>query len=219
MSRNRYINEDGEFIVRASALGNCMASPNKTELSAGAKTYVKTAFKETYLNYSEELDLKQLDKGIVCENEAIKIVSKFYNEPYVKNEDRFTNGYIKGECDIAYKDKIRDIKCSWSKKTHPLTPEDAKSTKYEWQGRAYMMLWDKNNFYLDYVLMNTPDHLVPKYEDYELHRGCEDLSLELRITTIHFERDYKKESQIIQRVNLMRDYWNSLKKQFNIKNK
>ena len=38
MKSNSYLNDEGEFIVRCSALGSVMASPSKNELSVGAKT-------------------------------------------------------------------------------------------------------------------------------------------------------------------------------------
>ena len=94
-------------------------------------------------------------------------------------------------------------------------PEDAKSTGYEWQGRAYMMLWDKEEFYLDYCLMDTPEKLIPKWENKQLHQMSH-LNINLRITTVEYKRDLQKEQQIIQRIKNCRIYWNLLKEKFNI---
>ncbi len=168
--KNRYLNEEGEFIVRCSQLGNIMASPKKDELSVGAKTYVKNAFKETYLEYQLSIENKKLDKGILMENEAIRLISEKYKEPYIKNEERRSNGFIIGTCDVNHIDKIRDTKCSWDKTTFPLLPEDGKSSTYEWQGRGYMMLWNKEQFFLDYCLVDTPESLLKEWDDINLHQ-------------------------------------------------
>ena len=213
---SRYLNSDGEFVVRCSALGDVMASPDNLKLSVGAKSYVKKAFKETYWKYDKIIEGAKLDKGIFMEEKAIELIAKYYGEPYVKNEEKRTNSFIIGTCDIAYDNKIRDVKCSWSKDTFPIQPEDAKSSKYEWQGRAYMMLWNKEEFHLDYCLMDTPKTLIPVWESNDLHL-TNGLSIEQRITTLSFMRDLKKEKQIIQRVEGCRIYWNELKKYFKIK--
>ena len=218
MKKSNYLNKEGQFFVRCSALGTVMASPSKLEISVGAKTYVRNAFKETYLEYENIIESPKFDKGNFMEEQAIKLVSDYYEEPYEKNEEKRTNGYISGTCDIAYGNKIRDIKCPWSKVTFPLFEEDAKSTQYEWQGRGYMMLWNKDFFYLDYCLMDTPKTLIPAWEGSDIHTVL-NLSNELRIKTLKYERDLTKEKQIIQRVTGMRLYWDELKKQLNNKNK
>ena len=216
MKSNSYLNSDGEFIIRCSALGQVMASPNKNDMSVGAKTYVKNAFKETYLQYRTVIKGAALDKGNLVEDEAIQLVSNLYNEPYVKNEELRTNGFIKGSCDVEYQNKIRDIKCSWSKSSFPLFREDGKNTGYEWQGRGYMMLWNKDEFYLDYCLMDTPEDLIASWERLDIHHASH-LEIDLRVTTLFFERDLEKEKQIIQRVKNCRAYWNELKDNFKIK--
>jgi len=214
--KNRYLNEKGEFIVRCSSLGNVMASPKKNELSVGAKTYVKNAFKETYLEYRTVIEGPKLEKGNIMEEKAISLIAYKYGEDYVKNDIMISNGFIQGTCDVAFGNKIRDVKCPWNKSSFPLMPEDAQSTNYEWQGRGYMMLWNKEEFYLDYCLMDTPRELIPSWESDELHLG-EYLPIDLRVTTLKFTRDLEKELQIIQRVKLCRQYWEELKLNFKIK--
>ena len=214
--KNNYLNKEGEFIVRCSALSSVMASPKKIELSVGAKTYVKNAFKETYLEYKNIIKSPKFDKGNIMEEQAIELISELYNEPYEKNEEERTNGFIKGTCDVSFENKIRDTKCPWSKVTFPLFEEDAKSTVYEWQGRGYMMLWNKDEFYLDYCLMDTPEELIPAWENEEIHISSH-LPIDLRVTTISYIRDLEKEQQIIQRVKGCRLYWNELKAKFKIK--
>ena len=215
--QSRYLNENGDLILRPSSLGDIMANGKvKGELSVGAKTYVKTLFKKIYLKYEDSLDVKEIEKGITQEDEGIELINIYYDQQYKKNEITVTNGYLTGTCDIQHEDHIRDIKLSWSKKTFPLFKEDAVNTKYEWQLRAYMMLYDKERAFLDYCLIETNPKLIPAWESMELHQ-VNDLPLHMRITTLEFQRDYTLEGLIIEKIELCRREFNSLKNQFNIK--
>ena len=123
---------------------------------------------------------------------------------------------IRGTCDILADEYIRDVKLSWSKKTFPLFKEDAGSSLYEWQLRAYMMLYDREYAFLDYCLIQTNPALIPAWEPLDMHKVNE-LPLNMRVTTLRYDRDYMLESQIIDRIELARIEWENLKSQFNIK--
>jgi hypothetical protein len=219
IKKRHWLNEDDELILRPSKIADVMASANKNELSAGAKTFLINAFKETYWGYEDGIEGEALSKGIAQEEDAIELVSKFYKEDYTKNEERRSNGFIRGTCDIFHEEfglkKIRDVKCSWSKKSFPITKDQARNTKYEWQGRAYMWLWDADEFHLDYCLMPTPESLLKPWENKDLH-NVDDLDISQRITSVSFLRNYEHEAQMINRITLLRQEWNSLKKQFKI---
>jgi len=215
--KSRYINENGELILRPSSIGNIMANGKvKGELSVGAKTYIKNIFKKVYLGYEEELGGKEIEKGITQEHEGIELVNLYYDKKYKKNELTATNGYLIGTADIVSGNYIRDIKLSWSKKTFPLFKEDAINSLYEWQLRAYMMLYDKDRAFLDYCLIETSSHLIPAWESKELHE-VNGLPLNMRVTTLEFVRDYSLEGLIIEKISLCRIEWNKLKQQFKIK--
>jgi hypothetical protein len=206
----KYLNEQGELILRPSSLGKIMTNGKvKGELSAGAKTYLKTLFKETYLGYEEELDGKEITKGITQEHEGIELLNLLHSKKYMKNEQTVSNGWIKGTADIVVKNYIRDVKLSWSKKTFPLFPEDAKNDLYEWQLRGYMLLYDKPKAYLDYCLIETDPKLVPAWESYELHR-VNDIPVNMRVTTLQFERDMYLESLIYEKIELCRREWKNM---------
>ena len=214
--RSRYLNEEGQLVLRPSSLGNIMANgKTKGELSAGAKTYIKTIFKKVYLGFEEELGGKEIEKGITQEQEGIDLLNLYYDKSYKKNEVTVTNGYLIGTCDIKHGNYIRDVKLSWSKKTFPLFKEDAGNSLYEWQLRAYMMLYDKQKAFLDYCLIQTNPKLVPAWESMEMH-NVNDLPLNMRVTTIMYDRDYMLESLIIEKIELCRMEWSKLKQQFKI---
>lgn len=214
--KSRYLNEEGQLVLRPSSLGNIMANgKSKGELSAGAKTYIKTIFKKVYLGFEEELGGKEIEKGITQEQEGIDLLNLYYDKKYKKNEVTVTNGYLTGTCDIKHGNYIRDVKLSWSKKTFPLFKEDAGSSLYEWQLRAYMMLYDKQKAFLDYCLIETNPKLIPTWESLDMHK-VNDLPLNMRVTTLEYDRDYSLESLIIEKIELCRIEWNKLKNQFKI---
>ncbi len=57
-----------------------------------------------------------------------------------------------------------------------------------------MMLWDVDEFEIDYCLVNTPDHLIG-YEDPLLH-VVEHIAPELRVTRVVYKRDKELEDKI-----------------------
>jgi hypothetical protein len=217
MNKSRYLNEAGQLRLRPSAIGNIMANgKSKGELSVGGKTYIKTLFKKVYLGYEDELSGKEIEKGITQEDEGIELLNLVYDKKYKKNMITMDADIMRGTCDILADEYIRDVKLSWSKKTFPLFKEDAGSSLYEWQLRAYMMLYDREHAYLDYCLIETNPTLIPAWEPLELHK-VNDLPLNMRVTTLRYDRDYTLESQIIDRIELARLEWENLKSQFNIK--
>lgn len=208
---SKFLNSDGDLFIRASQIGKIMTAGKKPgELSVGAKSYVKELFVQYWYGFEEKLEGHAIKKGLWLEESAIEMLAKKYDMPYVKNEETRGNGFVQGTADIVADNHIRDIKCSWSKKTFPLFPEDARNPIYEWQLRAYMMLYDKDVSYLDYCLMPTPKSLIPAWEDVSLHEGIEKLDVATRVTTIEIVRDLSKESEMIGKVLQCRTYWNEL---------
>lgn len=178
----------------------------KPTLSAGAKTEVEKLVKAEYLLYkgAQLFSSKETEKGNLCEQEAIDLLSEFYFDTFEKNEEYFSNEFIMGTPDIHKNKTIRDTKCPWSKLTMPLTKKDAYNVDYEWQMRGYMWLTESDEAFVHYVLVNTPEHLI-KGEDLLLHK-VDSLPLEKRIFTIKFNRDLELEKMIENQVKLCRAY-------------
>jgi hypothetical protein len=128
-----------------------------------------------------------------------------------KNTERKENAWITGECDIATPSKIIDIKSPWSLATFPATSERGQDKTYEWQGRAYMWLWDVDQFEVAYCLVNTPEELVG-YEQPELH-FVDHITPDLRVTRVIYERDKSLEEKIMQRVTDANAYLDQMVKQ------
>lgn len=183
----------------------------KDVLSVGAKTAIEKIAKELVYGYDEQVSSKYMEKGIMVEDQSIALYNEVFFTNHVKNTERRTNAWITGECDIATPPKIIDIKSSWSLATFPATAARGEDKTYEWQGRAYMWLWDVDQFEIAYCLVNTPSELIG-YEQEELHY-VDHINPELRVTRVQYTRDKELEEKIKQRVEDANLYLDAMVKQ------
>jgi hypothetical protein len=89
--------------IRASQLGKIMTSPrSKGEvLSQTAKTYIQELALEDKYGIRKDINSRYMDKGNIVEDEAIQLASSVLElEFVVKNEEYFSNDYIKGTPDV-----------------------------------------------------------------------------------------------------------------------
>jgi hypothetical protein len=136
------------------------------ELSDTAKAFVRKVWLQVQKGVYIDIKSKYLEKGLYREEDAISLLTDVDGVFYVKNEERRSNSDHTGECDIfkefPEKKVIIDIKCSWNPETFMNSEPDS---DYEWQGRIYMELWDADEFYLRYCLLDAPEHMVQKEKD------------------------------------------------------
>ena len=193
---------------RASQMGKLMTtSRSKTHLlSQTAKSYINQIAKEDFFGYTSPLVNRYLEKGTNQELESIQLLNAVRFEDFKKNDVRQTNDFMTGECDIVTVSSIIDIKTSWSIDTFPELPEDIDAKDYEWQGRAYMYLYDKPEFELVYCMVSTWDEFLTQYDDKTLHK-VDHIDPAKRITSIFFERDMELEQQMIERCQLATEYY------------
>jgi hypothetical protein len=181
---------------------------SEPELPKGAKTYVEGLVDQHVYNYYDSIDNKYVKKGLAVEDSeeedinksAIKIASALFFTDYSKSSSYLSKGYFHGHPDIEDEDEqmIIDIKSSWNKKTFPKRPEDGHDSTYEWQGKLYCHMKGWKKFRLCYVLMSTPEELVPDNENDSLHY-CDDLPLNLRVTYLDYELTDKDIEKIERR--------------------
>lgn len=192
------------MVVRASSISKLMTKPrSKSEqFSETALTHLKELALEEVLGIRQELDNKYVEKGKQCEHQSIELLNSVTFESYTKHDGRVTKHNITGECDILTPSIIRDVKTSWSANTFPWFYDDAlknvKASGYEWQLRAYMMLYDVNKASIDYCLISTPDELYG-WED-ELAHVVDHISESKRVTSVYFDRDMELEALMIDTV-------------------
>jgi hypothetical protein len=193
---------------RASQIGKLMTtSRSKTDvLSQTAKSYINQIAKQDFYGYESPIINRYLDKGTNQELESIQLLNAVRFEDFHKNSVRKTNDFMTGECDIVTVSSIIDIKTSWSIDTFPELPEDIDSNQYEWQGRAYMYLYDKPEFELVYCMVSTWDEFLTQYDDKALHK-VDHIDPAKRITSMLFERDLELEQQMIERCQLATEYY------------
>jgi hypothetical protein len=179
-------------------------------LSQTAKSYIIQKAKEDFFDYRSELNSKYITKGLAQEQDSINLLNLVRLEDYKKNEDRVENEWLSGCCDIITDTFIIDIKTSWSLDTFPATSYELKDlSDYEWQGRAYMWLYDMPSFELCYVMVSTAPELLGEYENGALHY-VEHIAPEKRITSITFERDKEIEIQMAERLILATEFYNEV---------
>lgn len=173
-------------------------------LSVGAKTAIEKLAKQFVYGYDEEISSKYMEKGILVEDHSIDLYNSVFFTNYQKNTERKTNDWITGECDIFTPAKIIDIKSPWSLATFPATAQVGQDKTYEWQGRAYMWLWDVDLFEVAYCLVNTPEELIG-FDQPELHY-VDHITPELRVTRVQYTRDKTLEEKIKARVEAANEY-------------
>ena len=212
--------------IRCSSLGQVMTnSRKKGELSKTAQSCVKQIVKEEVLGVRRMLSNKYLDKGIIMEDAAIDLVVERYElDPFTtaKNEEYFENDFIKGTPDLILEDSVRDIKCSWGIDTFPLFDTEIPTKDYYWQLMGYMALTGKRKAFLDYCLVDTPEHLIQRELDSMAYRGGElshdaqdevrrnmtfgHVSIELRVKTFEVEWSEEAWEQIKERIKECGDF-------------
>jgi hypothetical protein len=191
---------------RASSLSKIMTDPKSKDekLSVGAKTFLEEVAKEFVYSYHKVVTGKEMEKGTLVEGDSIDLYNSVFFTSYTKNTERKENDWLTGECDIFTGSKIIDIKSSWSLATFPATSAAGIDKDYEWQGRAYMMLWDVDDFENAYCLVNTPDDLIG-YEDAALHY-VDHIDPALRVTITPYKRDKALEDKIKYRAEAAQEY-------------
>lgn len=206
------------MIFRPSQLGKLMTnSRSKSEvLSETAKSEIRRIAKQQFYGYNTELKTKPMIKGTDWEQVGIDLLNNVRFTNYTKNENRVTNDYLSGCCDIITDDLIIDIKSSWSLETFPATPSEAESSDYEWQGRAYMMLYDRPAFELIYTMYTTPDELLTEWDNLSIHR-VDHIDPAKRITVVRYERDLMYEELIIERLRHCSEYYSQYVNELNNK--
>jgi len=204
---------------RASQLGKLMTSSRtKGEaLSQTAKSYIIQKAKKDFFEYRSELNSKYITKGLAQEQDSINLLNLVRLEDYKKNEERVENEWLSGCCDIITETSIIDIKTSWSLDTFPATTYELKDlSDYEWQGKAYMWLYDMPSFELCYVMVSTAPEIMGEYENGALHY-VDHIAPEKRITSITFARDKEIEIQMAERLILATEFYNEVLTQLNNK--
>jgi hypothetical protein len=199
-----------DVLFRCSSIGKLMTEPKTLKegpLSVGAKTYIRELAAQEIFGVDFEVSSKEMEKGILCEEDAIALVGRVRGLDLAKNNERRKDEFFMGECDVFHAPtrEGRDTKCSWSAKTFPISLTDCQDKLYEFQMRAYMRLWDAPRWHVDYVLLDTPAHLIG-YEPMHMHIVGH-LPEHMRLTTWTVERDMEIEARMVEKTKHARAYF------------
>lgn len=178
----------------------------------------------------KEFTSKYTDKGIDCEDDAIKFVAEQYGWGNVsKNQERFIEDeHIDGTPDVIRANSVEDIKCPWWCFTFPIFDKDLPNKDYEWQGHGYMAILKKKQFGLHYCLMDAPEKFIDMQARKEANRlGMNEVEYELfeevkakmtyshlpaklRLKSYYFEQNIVAELAVREKVELIRKYIKTL---------
>lgn len=203
---------------RPSQLGKLMTnSRSKSEvLSETAKSEIRKIAKQDFYGYNLDIKTKPMIKGTDWEQDGIDLLNKVRFTNYTKNKLRLENEYMSGCCDILTDDLIIDIKSSWSLDTFPATASEGENSDYEWQGRAYMWLYDRPAFELIYTMYTTPDDLLTEWDNLSIHR-VDHIPAHHRVTVLSYERDLDREEEIRERLIYCNEYYSKYVNELNNK--
>jgi hypothetical protein len=163
-------------LIRCSSLGSILTEPQSKEaklageLSVTAKKeLIKTYIREVY-DREKDITTKQMEKGIVNEDQGIAMLSKYLDEPISKCKDRYSNDWVCGHPDIVTETEVYDTKLSydiWSFLPNVTEPLDK---GYILQLQGYMWLTGRKSGAVAYVLTDCPTHIIEQEKRYLLNR-------------------------------------------------
>jgi len=219
------------FKVRCSALGKVMTSPrSKSEiLSQTAKTYVEEQVLLAKYGIVKTFNSRYTDKGNLVEDESIKLASEVLELGFIlKNDEHFSNDWVTGTPDVNTANYVLDVKSSWDATTFPFFATEIPTKDYYYQLQGYMWLTGKQKSLLVYCLVNTPLDMVQDeirrahwnanlleesldlIDEVQKRHNFDHIPDNRRVKVFEVERDDEVIEQIKERVELCREYYETL---------
>lgn len=200
-----------DFLFRASSMGDVMVGVAKgwgVEKSTTCQRKLVQMYRELAWNRKPNSENKYTKKGKLAENSGIDLYCMVKGKFYKKNEERLSNDFFTGECDIFDGEDVRhaeetiDIKCSWDAFTFP-SLVDTSNKDYEYQGEVYMNLTGAKKHTVAYCLVNTPasqildtkfylakKHGIIDTETDDYIEACRQLEIDSIFDMEAFEKEY-----------------------------
>lgn len=193
-----------EIKFRASSWGSLLTEPvTKAAKEAGElsitcqKELIKIYNQEIY-GRKRDITTKQMDKGIQCEQESIKLLSIVEGVIYFKNQDQLENEWFTGHPDIGDNEDIKksnevnDIKTSWDLDTFMPRLIEEPDKSYIAQLNVYYDLTGAQSGNIVYCLVSAPPNILESEK--------RSLLFKMNVTT-EFSPEYLKAAQELE--NLM----------------
>ena len=208
-----------------------MTSPrSKSEiLSQTAKTYVEEQVLLAKYGIVKTFNSRYTDKGNLVEDESIKLASEVLELGFIlKNDEHFSNDFLTGTPDVNTASLILDVKSSWDATTFPFFATEIPTKDYYYQLQGYMWLTGKQKSLLVYCLVNTPLDMVQDeirrahwnanlleesldlIDEVQKRHNFDHIPDNRRVKVFEVERDDEVINEIKERVELCREYFNTL---------
>jgi hypothetical protein len=233
--------------IRCSAIGKIMTNPRSGGgLSETTKAYIQELFLEYEYGIRKEFWSRYTDKGISVEKDSIRLANEVLNwgldEAYIEfgGQEYFKNEWIHGTTDVFTDWMLADVKSCWSGTTFPWFEDTLKSKDYYYQLQGYMWLTGHDKSDLAYCLVNTPEKMIldeikrEHWKQDSAWQGDENADIEAYVRSKHIfdhipkenrvknyviEKDLKVIESIKERIELVREYYETLRKSEEIRNK
>jgi len=171
--------ENKPILFRCSQLGKLMTEPrSKSEtLSETTKTYLTEVYIQLKYGRTKEITSKYFEKGIICEEDSITLLSRVTKTMFLKNEVNLKNDYITGTPDIFKGESIQkaefvpDIKTSWDIFTFFEHKQKGLSKDNYWQDLGYLWLTGAQKGGIAHCLVDTPEMLIDKEKSSFLYKN------------------------------------------------
>jgi hypothetical protein len=217
--------------VRCSAIGKIMTNPRtKGELlSQTAKTYIEEEVLRAKYGVIKPFYSRYTDKGNAVEGQAIEMAAEALELSFIyKNERHFENEFLTGTPDVNTDDILLDVKSSWDATTFPFFATEIPTKDYFFQLQGYMWLTGKQKSLLVYCLVNTPLDMVQDeirrahwnanlleesldlIDEVQKRHNFDHIPDNRRVKVFEVERDDEVIEQIKERVELCREYYETL---------
>lgn len=168
---------------RASSWGNLMTDP-QTKADREAGKLSKTCQAELVKIYNQEkygrkkdITTKQIDKGILAEEDSITLLCRVDKKIYLKNQQRLENDFFTGHPDIFTGESILkaetvdDIKTSWDLDTFMPKLFADPETAYVNQLNVYFDLTGATGGFIAYCLVSAPESILFSEHEWLLRNG------------------------------------------------
>jgi len=145
-----------------------------------------------------------------------------------KNDEHFTNDWVMGTPDVNTDDILLDVKSSWDATTFPFFATEIPTKDYFYQLQGYLWLTNKTKALLVYCLVNTPLDMVQDeirrahwnanlleesldlIDEVQKRHNFDHIPDNRRVKVFEVERDDEVIEQIKERVELCREYYETL---------
>ena len=158
-----------DYRHRCSGLADLFTEPklkkdkDSGELSETAKSSLSNVFISKMYGRHREVKSDYLEKGTYNEEEAFNLVISHptFEKDFIMEGTTMQDDFIKGTNDLHSTDFVIDTKCSFDIFTFHRS-KISKDYLYQLYGYARLLGYEKA--YLVYCLLNTPQHIIDKYE-------------------------------------------------------